>query len=326
MKEGVRGPNPRNGSRIVFFENNMLGKRLTIYLVALVIAVAIVLFYRSEKNKNMHPTATSPSSAASSVKNNSDTTNNNIDSSAASLDQSDQANQDFSAQCENGEWVKIADIQGDVSSATGILHWVDTDSDPASKQFENYTHYLDGKEKIALINPAVKTDDDTNDLDLFQGREVEVQGIAKQAGVKEMQVSQVRCTGSETDKNIASSRVAMLDYISSNIAAIAPEKAPYQKWSADSAIILDDKDMYVDYYDTIQDGENSDPNIDTMHRVLLEVLPSEGGKYSAKVLAYYVPGADDYSLKQGTDKFKSQDETAFPFYSYDPEGNSWTRD
>jgi hypothetical protein len=312
------------GSRIIFKQNNMSGKRLTIYLLALVIAIAISLFYRSEKNKNMQPAA-EPSSAGSSVKNNN-TANDIAESSAASLDQFDQADQDFNAQCENGEWIKIADVPGDTISATGILHWVDAESDAASKQFENYTHYLDGKEKIALINSAVKTDSDENNLDLFQGREVEVQGVLKQGAVKEMQVSQVKCAGSETDKNLATSRVAMLSYISANISSIAPEKAPYQKWSVDSAIILDEKDVYVDYYDTLQDEDNSDPNLDTMHRVLLEASPKDGGGYDAKVLAYYVPGEDDFSLKRGTDKFKNQDETAFPSYTYDPEENSWTRD
>ncbi|MCX6766174.1 MAG: hypothetical protein NT170_00095 [Candidatus Moranbacteria bacterium] len=304
----------------------MSGKRLTIYLVALVIAVAIFLFYRNEKNKNMQPTTAPLSPSASNSVKSDNTTSVNTDTSAASPDQSDQADQDFAAQCENGEWVKIADVQGDVTSATGILHWVDADNDAASKQFESYTHYLNGKEKIALINPTIKSADDANNLDLFQGREVEVQGVVKQVSVKEMQVSQVRCTGSETDKNLATSRVAMLGYISSNISSIAPEKAPYQKWTVDSAIILDEKDIYVDYYDTLQDDANSDPNLDTMHRVLLQVSPKDGGSYDLKVLAYYVPGEDEMSLKSGTDKFKNQDETAFPSYTYDSEENSWTRD
>jgi hypothetical protein len=302
----------------------MSGKKISIFLVLLIFIVAGFLGYRSWKNKKNqsapsqpHPSATTtqPSSSDSAK----------TDSNASS-DQSDQADQDFEAQCQNGEWVKIADVQGDISSATGILHWVDADNDAASKQFENYTHYLDGKEKIGLVNPTAKSADDANNLDLFQGREVEVQGVAKQGAVKEMQVSQVRCTGSETDKNLATSRVAMLSYISGNIGSIAPEKAPYQKWSVDSAIILDEKDVYADYYDTLQDDANSDPNLDTMHRVLLQVSPSGGGSYDVKVLAYYVPGEEDFSLKQGTDKFKNQDETAFPSYTYDSEENSWTRD
>jgi hypothetical protein len=300
----------------------MSGKRLTIYLVALVIAVAAFLWYRAQNNSQNQ--ATQSQTAKSEVQSSAgDSANTDVD---ASSDNMDQADQDFSAQCENGEWVKIADVSGEAASVTGILHWVDMESDAASKQFENYTHYLDGKDKIALINPAVKTDNDENNLDLFQGREVEVQGILKQGTIKEMQVSQVRCTGSETDKNLASSRVAMLGYISANIGSIAPEKAPYQKWSVDSAIVLDEKDVYVDYYDTLQDEDSSDPELDTVHRVLLEVLPKDGGGYEAKVLAYYVPGEDDFSLKQGTDKFKNQDETAFPSYTYDLEENSWTRD
>lgn len=301
----------------------MSGKRITIYLVALVIAVGVFLWYRAEhkqKNQNAQPAASVSSPTSDSQTSGSDQSDSADNASA------DQSDQDFSAQCENGEWVKIADVQGDITSATGILHWVDVDNDAASKQFEKYTHYLDGKEKIALVNPTVKTDNDENNLDLFQGREVEVQGVVKQAVVKEMQVSQVRCTGSETDKNLATSRVSMLSYISENISSIAPEKASFQKWNADSAIILDEKDVYVDYYDTVEDGDNADPNLDTVHRVLLEVSPKGGGGYDAKVLAYYVPGEDDLSLKSGTDKFKNQDETAFPSYTYDSEEKSWTRD
>jgi hypothetical protein len=291
-------------------------------LAILILIVAVYLWNQGREKKQ----STQPATKLSSIKD-SPSGDNSVGENTDSVDANfDQADQDFSAQCEKGEWVKIADIQGNITSATGILHWVDTESDAASKQFENYTHYLDGKEKIALINPAAKTEEDTNNLDLFQGREVEVQGILKQTAVKEMQVSQVRCTGSETDKNIAASRVAMLQYISGNIGSIAPEKAPYQKWSVDSAIILNEKDVYVDYYDTIEDADNSDPNLDTVHRVLLEIAPKDGGGYEAKVLAYYVPGEDEMSLKSGTDKFKNQDETAFPFYTYDSEENSWTRD
>jgi hypothetical protein len=300
----------------------MSGKRLTIYLIALVIAIAVFLRYRAQ-NQPQNQAAQSQTAKSTAQSSSSDSANSSTD---AGSDNSDQVDQDFSAQCENGEWVKIADVQGDISSATGILHWVDIESDAGSKQFENYTHYLDGKEKIALINPAAKLEEDANNLDLFQGREVEVQGVVKQGAPKEMQVSQVKCTGSETDKSLASSRVAMLNYISSNISLIAPEKAPYQKWSVDSAIILDEKNIYVDYYDILQEDESSDPDLDTVHRVLLEISPKDGGGYDAKVLAYYVPGGDDFSLKQGTDKFKNQDETAFPSYTYDSEENSWTRD
>jgi len=303
----------------------MSGKKISIFLALLIFIVVGFLGYQSwkgKKNQKVLPQLSATLPPPSDFKKTDANANNDT---AASGDNSDQSDQEFETQCQNGEWVKIADIQGDISSVIGILHWVDTDSDPASKQFENYTHYLDGKEKIALINPAVKTDNDENNLDLFQGREVEVQGVLKQVSVKEMQVSQVRCTGSETDKNLATSRVAMLNYVSSNIISIAPEKAQ-QKWSVDSAIILDEKDIYVDYYDTIEDSDSADPNLDTTHRVLLEMSPKDGGSYGAKVLAYYVPGKDDVVLKSGTDKFKNQDETAFPSYTYDSDGNSWTRD
>ncbi|HLM83709.1 MAG TPA: hypothetical protein VK254_00660 [Candidatus Bathyarchaeia archaeon] len=297
----------------------MLGKKVTVYLVILIILAAGFLVYRDWKNKK-NQKANAPATVSETANKSASTTD-----SSDSAD-SDQASADFNAQCENGEWVKIADVQGDTSTVSGTLHWVDTDNDSASKEFQNYTHYLDGSEKIALVNPNAKADTDTNDLDLFQGREVEVQGVLKQGAAKEMQVAQVRCAGKETDKSVANNRVAMLNYVSANISSIAPEKAPHQKWAADSAIILDGKDVYVDYYDTIEDSDNADPNLDTMHRMLLEITPKGGENYDVKVLAYYVPGEDDFSLKQGTDKFKGQDETAFPSYTYDSEDNSWTRD
>lgn len=294
-------------------------------LVLLILVVAGFIAYRNmqEKKKN----AVSEKSAQSSQA--SDNSAGGAAANSASGDQSDQlADQDFNAQCENGEWVKIADVQGDINTLSGTIRPVDPEGDdPISKQFKNYDDYLDGSEKIALINSVVSSKDDNNNIDLFQGRESEVQGVVQQqGGVKTMNVSQIRCTGKETDKNLAADRVKMLNYISQNIATLAPEKPQYQKWSVDSAIILDDKDVYVDYYDTIEDADNADPNLDTMHRLLLEVSSASDGSYTAKVQAYYVPGENDFSLKSGKDKFSGQDETIFPSYTYDAEENSWTRD
>ncbi|MCX6762529.1 MAG: hypothetical protein NT093_01980, partial [Candidatus Moranbacteria bacterium] len=105
-----------------------------------------------------------------------------------------------------------------------------------------------------------------------------------------------------------------------------PEKAPHKSWVASSVVILDEKDFYVDYYDTIEDDENSDLGIDTTHRVLLGVTLGGNGNFDAKVIAYWIPGEEDLTLKQGKDKFENVDEFSLPSYSYDSESDSWSRD
>jgi hypothetical protein len=296
----------------------MSGKKISIFAVALIVVVAVFLGYQSQKNQKNQGAQTLPQ--------NSSAKSNGASKSADAVDANlNQAEEDFDAQCAGGQWVKIADMEGEMATVQGVVQAVDLEND-ATTQFQNYRNYLDGKEKIALVDPNVKTNSDDSNLDLFQTRKVEVQGVLGQGAVKEMKVSQVRCAGKETDKSAVENRTKMLSYISANISSIAPEKAPEKEWVASSAVILDEKDVYVDYYDTIEDDENSDLGLDTTHRVLLEIVPGEGGNFSAKVLAYWVPGEEDIVLKQGKDKFENVDEFSLPSYSYDGDDNSWSRD
>jgi len=302
----------------------MSGKKISIFLIALIVIAAGFLWYQSEKNKKNKNTQ---SSATQSSLNDSATGENSasdeIDAVDAELEQADQA---FETQCAGGEWVRIADVAGDTTTIQGTVQAVDPEDD-AIKAFKSYRNYLDnGKEKIGLVDPNVKSDEDDSNLDFFQTREVEVQGVLNQGAAKEMRVSQVRCAGKETDKSTADNRAKILNYISANISSIAPEKAPKQKWVAFSVVILDEKDFYVDYYDTIEDDENSDLELDTTHRVLLEINSGENGNFDAKVIAYWVPGEEDFTLKQGKDKFENIDETTLPAYSYDSDDDSWSRD
>ena len=289
-------------------------------IVILIIAVAGFLWYRSHVPKNkIIQTVNKPTETAI---NPPQTDQSVVDDSSsladASSDETDTAQADFNALCEKGEWMKIVDLSGEMTTASGKLRKVYPDEE-ASKEFQNYPYFLEGSEKMAL------TGKDQTKIDNFEDREVEVQG-AKATDGKSLEISQIRCAGSETDQTVISQRNKALAYIAKNISSIAPEKPPYQKWVVDSAIILDENDFYVDYYDTIEDSDNSEPNLDTMHRVLLEISPKDGVNFGVKVAAYYVPGEEDLALKQGIDKFKNMDETTFPSYTYDSEENSWTRD
>ncbi|MFH0929658.1 MAG: hypothetical protein V1814_00200 [Candidatus Moraniibacteriota bacterium] len=297
----------------------MSGKKISIFVVALIVIAVLVLLYQSDKSKKNQNTQPLPK--------NSSAESNSASESADEVDVNfDQMEEDFDAQCADGQWMKIADVEGDITTAQGVVQSIDPD-DETTAAFQNYRNYLDGKEKIALVDPNVKTDIDDSDLDFFQTREAEVQGVlSRQGAVKEMKVFQIRCAGEETDKSAVDNRAKILNYISANISSIAPEKAPKQKWVAYSVVILDEKDFYVDYYDTIEDDENSDLELDTTHRVLLEITPGEGGNFSAKVLAYWIPSEEDFVLKQGKDKFENVDEFSLPSYSYDYEDDSWSRD
>ena len=302
----------------------MSGKRISIFLIALIVVVVGFLWYQSNKNKKNQNTESS--STLSSLNDSTTGDNSASDNSDVVGTNSDQADQDFEVQCADGQWVKIADVEGEMATVQGVMQAVYPE-DEATKAFQNYRNYLDnGKEKIGLVDPNVKSDNDDSNLDLFQTREVEVQGVIGQGAAKEMKVSQIRCAGKETDKSTVDNRAKILNYISANISSIAPEKAPQKKWVASSVIVIDEKDFYVDYYDTIEDDENSDLELDTTHRVLLEMNSGENGNFDAKVLAYWVPGEEDFTLKQGQDKFENIDETTLPSYSYDSDDNSWSRD
>jgi len=225
-------------------------------------------------------------------------------------DEEDEA--DYNAICENGEWFEIADQPGELASATGKLRKVYPDD--SSAEFRNYQYYLEGAERFGL------TGKDLFKLDYFEDREVEVQGV-KNTAKKEISVARVKCTGKETDKNILSQRKVLMNWLAANINSFAPQKAKYQKWTVDIVDFVDENNVYVEYYDTIEDTEN-DVNEDTARRILLETVAKPGG-YSAKVLAYWEIGEDDYVLKTGTDKF--EDSEVIASYQYDSEQKTWER-
>ncbi|OGI26454.1 MAG: hypothetical protein A3J76_00680 [Candidatus Moranbacteria bacterium RBG_13_45_13] len=221
---------------------------------------------------------------------------------------------DYNAICESGESVEIASQSGTLSSATGKLRKVYPD-DPSS-QFKNYLYYLEGTESLGI------TGDKLYKLDYFEDREVEIQGVKNDAK-KEIAIAKLKCAGAETDKNLLESRKKLMNYLAANINSIAPQKAKYEKWTVDIVDFVDANNVYVEYYDAVEDNESSDVEDDTSRRVLLETAAKSGGGYDAKVLAYWEMGEDDYVLKTGTDKFEEVEEVAS--YQYDPEDKTWER-
>lgn len=220
---------------------------------------------------------------------------------------------DYNAMCENGEWLKIADQSGEVSSVTGKLRKVYPDE---PTEFKSYLYYVEGTESYGI------TGSNLFKLDYFEDREVEAQGV-KNADKKEIAVSQVKCTGKETDKSVLDQRKKLMNWLAANINSIAPQKAKYQKWTVDIVDFVDENNLYVEYYDAIEDDENSEVDEDTSRKILVEATAKSDGTYSAKVLAFWEMGEDDYVLKTGTDKFEDVEDVIS--YQYDPEKKTWER-
>ncbi|PIU77697.1 MAG: hypothetical protein COZ28_00745 [Candidatus Moranbacteria bacterium CG_4_10_14_3_um_filter_44_15] len=227
----------------------------------------------------------------------------------------DEEMENFNAQCEAGEWLKIADQSGSQTTVSGKLRRVYPD-DEAAKQFSGYSYFIEGPESIALAGSNLAK------LDYFEDREVEVQGV-KNSEKKELAVAQVKCTGAETNKNVLDERRKLMDYVAANINSIASKKAKYQKWAADIIEFVDESHAYVEYYDAVEDDENSDVDEDTARKILVEAAAKAGGGYDLKVLAYWEMGEDDYILKEGSDKYEDVGDTNS--YQYDPEKNKWER-
>ena len=241
----------------------------------------------------------------------------NSDSSALADPNSDQASQDFEAQCANGEWMKIADVQGDAISLTGKLRKVYS-GDDISQDLKVFPFYVEGKENVALSGS------DLSSLDNFEDRDVEVRGVRSSDG-KSVAVSEVRCAGAETDKTVIDARTKLMNWLAADISSVAPGKAPYQKWTIDTVEFVDEKNVYVEYYDTVEDDENATipDNVDTTRRMLIETGAKSDGNYDTKILAYWEMGESDYVLKTGSDKFENVTDTTM--YQYDSEQKSWTR-
>lgn len=222
---------------------------------------------------------------------------------------------DYNVMCENGEWLKIADQSGEMTTVFGKLRKVYPDE---SGEFKNYRYYIEGTESLGITGAG----NDLYKLDYFEDREVEIQGL-KSAAKKEIAVMQVKCTGKETDKNILNQRKNLMNWLVENINSVAPQKAKYQKWTVDIVDFVDENNAYVEYYDTVEDDENSDVDDDTSRRILIETAAKSGGGYDVKVLAYWEMGEDDYMLKTGTDKFEDVEDVTS--YQYDLEEKTWER-
>lgn len=233
------------------------------------------------------------------------------------LDEEGEAfgDQDFNAICESGEWTKITEETAGLTTVSGKLRKVYPD-DEASKPFKDFVFFLQGTQSVGLTAEKPVT------LDFFEDREVEIQGV-KDAAKNAIAVAQIRCAGQETNKDLIGERKKLMDFIAANINNIAPQKAKHQKWTADIVDFVDEKNVYVEYYDTVEDDENSDIDEDTAKRVLLETSAKAGGGYDAKVLAYWEMGEDDFVLKTGTDKFENVEDVTS--YQYDPETKIWER-
>src|SRR4030042_3411025 len=111
--------------------------KATLAAAALILLVAGIIWYQKQnagKNPAASPTASNTNPAAVDAEN-----------SDKNSQEADAPIKDFNTLCESGGWMKIADLSGELATFSGVLHWVDLESDPASKPFENYTHYLEGK-------------------------------------------------------------------------------------------------------------------------------------------------------------------------------------
>lgn len=285
----------------------------TKYIWGGIVAVALIfagfLWYQSYARKGKSLTAPAQTGVGAD-----DSFENSIDSGNLADEETGEDETDYNAMCENGEWLKIADQSGEISSVTGTLRKVYPDDE--SNEFKNYLYYVEGAESYGI------TGSNLFKLDYFEDREAEVQGV-KNAAKKEIAVSQVKCTGKETNKDVLNQRKNLMNWLATNINAIAPQKAKYQKWAVDIVDFVDENNAYVEYYDTVEDNEDSDVEDDTSRRVLVETSAKAGGGYDVKVLAYWEMGEDDYVLKTGTDKFEDSEEIAS--YQYDPEDQTWER-
>jgi hypothetical protein len=295
-----------------------MSKKTIITIIILIAVAAGFFWYRGhvEKNKVVQRENKSAETAKNVSQSNSSDEDDSLSNSADdSSDESDMVDANFNASCENGEWMKIADLSGETITVSGKLRKVYPD-DEVKEEFRIYPYYIEGGEETAL------TGKDQTKIDNFEDREVEVQGV-KAADGKSLEISQIRCAGKETDPGAISQRNSLLDYITKNINSIAPKKATYQKWTVDIVDIVDENNVYVEYYDTVEDDDNSDVDADTSRKLLMKVVPKAGGGYSTNELAYWESEEGDLKLKRGIDKFENAEDIVS--FQYDQNNETWDR-
>lgn len=249
---------------------------------------------------------------------NSDDTSGSLENILPGEEAADEAVQedetDYNAICEKGEWLKIAELSGELSMVSGKLR--KSYPDDQDNAFKGYQYYLEGTQGYGV------TGDKIFKLDYFEDREVEISGLKNDAK-KEVAVAQVKCSGKETDKNVLDQRKGLMSWLAANINSIAPQKAKYQKWTVDIVDFVDENNVYVEYYDSVEDDENSEIDDDTSRKILVETNVKSGGTYDVKILAYWEMGEDDYVLKTGADKFEEVEDVSS--YQYDGEQKTWER-
>lgn len=276
-------------------------------LAILILAVAVFLWYSGWKTGQKKGADNVPASQTESIQ------SDNIAETDVDLE---KAAQEFEAKCASGEWVKIADAQGDLASFGGKLRRIYPE-DEVSAELQGFEYYVESAAANAALSGA-----DLTALENFEDRDVEVQG-AKSADGKSVAVAQVKCAGAETDKSAIDARAKILGWLAGNINSIAPAKAPYKEWLVDTADFVDEKNVYIEYYDAAEDDENSNIEEDTSRQALIQATPKTGGGFDVQVLAYWEMGEDDYVLKRGQDKFS---EAGGDFlYQYDSETKNWER-
>jgi hypothetical protein len=289
----------------------MSGKKISIIIIAFVVAVGAFLFFRSAMNKKNQKAQLSVNAIVTGNSSGDEAASHRGD---ADEQNDDLADQDFDVQCQSGEWMKIADAQKETTTLEGKLRKVYPDDDlPA--EFKAFSYYVEGKEKVALSGS------DLSKLDNFEDRDIEVQGIKSVDG-KSVAVSAARCAGVETDQASIKAKMSFMNWIVDNINAVASAKAPYRKWVVDTVEFVDDNNVYVEYYDAVENEEDFEGD-DTSRKILLQVASKSDGGYGVKVLASWEMGEDDYELKSGSDKFASTTDTYY--YQYDPVEVKWIR-
>jgi hypothetical protein len=291
----------------------MSNKLKLVALVILILAAIALMVYRNQEAKNeVSEKSAGQSSNSAQGQNGSGAPGSEDFSDADLLD--DEEFQDFNVKCENGEWVQVADVQGEAVFLSGKMRKVYAGEDVPA-EVKGFSYYVESQSSAALSGS------DLSKLDMFEDRSVEVRGPKSQDG-KSVIVSAVRCGGAETNKQIIDSRMKIMNWLAANINAAVSKKAPSEKWVIDSAEFVDEKYVYIEFYDVAEDSDSYDGE-DTSRQALLEMSAKSDGSWSAKELAWWEMGEEEYVLKSGSDKFGNVMDTYL--YQYDQEEKSWTR-
>ncbi len=227
---------------------------------------------------------------------------------------------DIDSICVNAQWVNVSNDRSGSLSKTGKLRQIYPD-DPLANELTGFNYYLEADVKTAVSGPF------RDNLDYFVDRFVELKGTdgGKIGDIQIIEPQQIRCSGKEVDKDLIDRRKKILKSISEEVNSLSPVKPPYKTWVLEYVEFIDDNNLYVYYYDSVEDDENQDIEEDTQRKLLVEVSNSRD-KINLTRKAYWEPGEEDYILKSGSDPFKDVSEDDLESYSFDVETNDWIRD